>query len=91
MRHDLRQEPYAVMPHVRICAGGAGQPALLPQPAEQARLLRWLALTRSPGDRQVYRRRAPCTGLSGLTRDNPVLSRLIFFASRGRVLVLNSM
>jgi len=32
MRHDLRQEPYAVMPHVRICAGGAGQPAFLPQP-----------------------------------------------------------
>lgn len=22
MRHNLRQEPYAVMPHVRICAGG---------------------------------------------------------------------
>ena len=22
VRHDLRQEPYAVMPHVRICAGG---------------------------------------------------------------------
>ena len=32
MRHDLRQEPYAVVPHVRICAGGAGQPASLPQP-----------------------------------------------------------
>ena len=35
MRHDLRQEPYAVMPHVRICAGGAGQPAFLPQPADR--------------------------------------------------------
>lgn len=23
-RHDSRQEPYAVVPHVRICAGGAG-------------------------------------------------------------------
>ena len=23
-RHYLRQEPYAVVPHVRICAGGAG-------------------------------------------------------------------
>ena len=34
MRHDLRQEPYAVMPHVRICAGGAGQPAFLPQPLQ---------------------------------------------------------
>lgn len=32
MRHDLRQEPYAVVPHVRICAGAAGQPASLPQP-----------------------------------------------------------
>ncbi len=32
MRHDLRQEPSAGMPHVRICAGGAGQPAFLPQP-----------------------------------------------------------
>ena len=24
MRHDLRQEPYAVTLHVRICAGGGG-------------------------------------------------------------------
>ena len=31
-RHYLRQEPYAVVPHVRICAGGAGQPASLPRP-----------------------------------------------------------
>jgi hypothetical protein len=23
-RHDSRQEPYAVIPHVRICAGGVG-------------------------------------------------------------------
>ena len=23
-RHYLRQEPYEVIPHVRICAGGAG-------------------------------------------------------------------
>ena len=23
-RHHLRQEPYAVVPHVRICAGGGG-------------------------------------------------------------------
>ena len=23
-RHDPRQEPYAVVPHVRICGGGAG-------------------------------------------------------------------
>ena len=22
LRHDSRQEPYAVVPHVRICAGG---------------------------------------------------------------------
>lgn len=22
--HDLRQEPYAVVPHVRICGGGGG-------------------------------------------------------------------
>ena len=28
----LRQEPYEVVPHVRICAGGAGQPASLPRP-----------------------------------------------------------
>lgn len=32
MRHYLRQEPYEVIPHVRICAGGAGQPAFLPRP-----------------------------------------------------------
>ena len=23
-RHNLKQEPYEVVPHVRICAGGAG-------------------------------------------------------------------
>jgi hypothetical protein len=32
MRHDLRQEPYAVTLHVRICAGGGGQPPSLPRP-----------------------------------------------------------
>ena len=32
-RYNLRQEPYAVVPHVRICAGGAGQPASLPRPS----------------------------------------------------------
>jgi len=31
-RHHLRQEPYEVIPQVRICAGGAGQPASLPRP-----------------------------------------------------------
>ena len=31
-RHYPRQEPYAVVPHVRICAGGVGQPAFLPRP-----------------------------------------------------------
>jgi hypothetical protein len=25
-RYNLRQEPDAVMPHVRICGGGYGQP-----------------------------------------------------------------
>ena len=28
---DPRQEPSAVIPHAGICAGGAGQPASLPQ------------------------------------------------------------
>jgi hypothetical protein len=28
-RWNLRQEPYAVAPHVRICGGGAGRPASL--------------------------------------------------------------
>src|SRR6516165_1789566 len=32
MRHNLRQEPYAVVPLVRICAGGGGQLPSLPQP-----------------------------------------------------------
>jgi hypothetical protein len=31
-RHHPKQEPYEVMPHVRIRAGGAGQPASLPRP-----------------------------------------------------------
>lgn len=31
-RHDPRQEPYAVVPLVRICAGGGGQPPSLPRP-----------------------------------------------------------
>ncbi len=29
-RHDPRQEPYAVVPHVRICTGGPGKPGFLP-------------------------------------------------------------
>jgi hypothetical protein len=32
MRQNLRQEPYEVIPHVRICAGGVGQPTFLPRP-----------------------------------------------------------
>src|SRR5207302_11477910 len=32
MRQDLRQEPYAVTPPVRIRAGGGGQPSSLPHP-----------------------------------------------------------
>lgn len=35
-RPPLRQEPYAVIPQVRICAGGAGQPASLPRPLAPA-------------------------------------------------------
>jgi hypothetical protein len=31
-RHHPRQEPYEVIPHVRIRAGGAGQLASLPRP-----------------------------------------------------------
>src|SRR5438105_7021872 len=31
-RHDLRQEPYAVTLHVRICAGGGQQRPSLPRP-----------------------------------------------------------
>jgi hypothetical protein len=31
VRQHLRQEPDAVVPHVRTCAGGAGQPASLPR------------------------------------------------------------
>src|SRR5436853_7017720 len=31
-RHDLRQEPYAVTLHVRICAGGGQQWPSLPRP-----------------------------------------------------------
>jgi hypothetical protein len=30
-RHDSRQEPYAVVPHVRICAGGGEQSPSLPR------------------------------------------------------------
>src|ERR1700730_3404951 len=35
LRHDLRQEPYAVTPHVRICAGGDQQWPSLPRPLNQ--------------------------------------------------------
>ena len=31
-RHDSRQEPYAVVPLVRICAGGGEQSPSLPRP-----------------------------------------------------------
>jgi hypothetical protein len=33
-RHDLRQEPYAVTPLVRICAGGGQQWPSLPRPRQ---------------------------------------------------------
>ena len=33
---DLRQGPGAVVPHAGICAGGAGQPASLPRPIDNA-------------------------------------------------------
>jgi hypothetical protein len=33
LRHDLRQEPYAVTLHVRICAGGGQQWPSLPRPS----------------------------------------------------------
>jgi hypothetical protein len=39
-RHDPRQEPYAVIPHVRICAGGGGQPPSLPRPPVSRRMQR---------------------------------------------------
>jgi hypothetical protein len=35
LRHDLRQEPYAVAPHVRICAGGGQQWPSLPRPVQK--------------------------------------------------------
>ena len=35
MRQNLRQEPYEVIPHVRICAGGVGQPTFLPRPEKK--------------------------------------------------------
>src|SRR5438067_6305635 len=34
-RHDLRQEPYAVNLHVRICAGGGQQWPSLPRPLQE--------------------------------------------------------
>ena len=36
-RHDSRQEPYAVVPHVRICAGGGEQSSSLPRPFTASR------------------------------------------------------
>src|SRR5665811_2111225 len=35
LRHDSRQEPYAAIPQVRICAGGVRQPASLPRPSSK--------------------------------------------------------
>jgi hypothetical protein len=32
-RYDSRQETYAVVPHVRICAGGGEQSLSLPRPS----------------------------------------------------------
>src|SRR5947209_4317893 len=37
LRHDLRQEPYAVTLHVRICAGGGQQWPSLPRPFQLMR------------------------------------------------------
>ena len=38
-RKYQRWEPYAVMPHVRICAGGLGKPGSLPQHTKGPKLL----------------------------------------------------
>jgi hypothetical protein len=35
VRQYLRQEPSALVAHAGICAGGAGQPALLPRPGRE--------------------------------------------------------
>jgi len=46
-RYHLRQEPYAVVPHVRICGGGAGQPAFLPRPFIPHQLNRGVAYSQT--------------------------------------------
>ena len=35
-RHDSKQEPYAVAPHVRICAGGVERSSSQPRPAHRS-------------------------------------------------------
>ena len=56
-RHDSRQEPYAVAPHVRICAGGGGQPPSLPRsPSHAAQKREW------PHDSEGPRCRKWCRG-----------------------------
>jgi hypothetical protein len=47
MRHDLRQEPDAGNPPVRICAGGGAKAPSLPRPASAVGLARNLRTARS--------------------------------------------
>ena len=56
LRHDSRQEPYAVVPHVRICAGGGEQPPSLP------RSKRKLTVTIQPVGTQLGERRQGMEG-----------------------------
>jgi len=62
-------EPYAVVPHVRICAGGWGQPQSLPRPlaeCELAELERAFAARTQPlqEERTALRRAFKAGGLS---------------------------
>src|SRR5437763_1313728 len=50
LRHDLRQEPYAVTLHVRICAGGGQQWPSLPRPFNTVRPRVW---STRPGEKPL--------------------------------------
>ena len=41
LRYDSRQEPYAVVPHVRICAGGGEKSPSLPRPLDVLDVATW--------------------------------------------------
>jgi hypothetical protein len=59
-RHDLRQEPYAVTPLVRIGAGGGQQSPSLPQPVNQRKVYSFFVMRSDRPRPRFFPEARPC-------------------------------